>query len=227
MSSSKQAVVAALAVLVLLGGWVQGRISGRFGEKPVADTRLLNLPAFPKEAGEWQMVDDSTLEKSAEEMLEAKSAIVRTYRHRGNLTLIRIAMVSGPVGPIAVHTPDICFTSSSFLMIGDRTSVNIAAKPTSDGQPPGDAPGGTFWKSRFRGTDLDETGLFSYYAWSDGGPWQAAANPRVSFAVAPVLVKFQLSCETSSDAKIAESTAEDFLQTVLLPNWPPQAAAAP
>jgi len=227
MGSSKQLVIAALVVLVLLGGWVQGRITGRFGEKPVADARLLNLAAFPKEAGEWQMVDETDLDKSAVEMLEAQSSLVRSYRHRATLTMVRVAIVSGPVGPIAVHTPDICYTSSSYTMVGDRSKVDIGAKPASGGQPSGDAAGSSFWKSRFRGTDLDEAGLFSYYAWSDGGAWQAASNPRVSFAGSPVLAKFQLSCETSAETKNEESPAEDFLRNVLLPNWPPQAAAAP
>jgi len=226
MGSSKQIVVAALVVLVLLGGWVQGRITGRFGEKPVADTRLLNLEAFPKEVGDWQMLQEDQLEESASKMLEAQASLVRSYRNQVSLAVVRVAIVSGPVGPIAVHTPDICYTSSSFEMIGERSKVDVTAKGANGGKAEGSAGGSSFWKSRFRSTDLDESGLFSYYAWSDGGPWRAAANPRVSFAGSPLLAKFQLSCETSSDTKSETSPAEDFLQNVLLPNWPPQAPAA-
>lgn len=58
--------------------------------------------------------------------------------------------------------------------------------------------------------------LQTYYAWSTGGPWVAADDPRYSFAGEPYLYKVQLSAlATPQAAPVQSDVGQRFLRDLI------------
>ena len=95
-----------------------------------------------------------------------------------------LAVIVGPPGPISVHTPEICYSGAEYTQIGERQAVFLG-----DGGAKQSA-----WLTQFPRTTSRGMACV-YYAWSDGGNWKAADQPRVSFAGRPLLYKFQLAVQ--------------------------------
>jgi hypothetical protein len=127
-----------------------------------------------------------------------------------------MVLLVGPAGPTSVHTPDICYSSQDYAQEGPREATQVQA--TDKGQT------ASFWVLKLRPNSLDAGRLTSYYAWSDGGRWEASENPRWTFGGKPMLYKLQLAAPTPP---VAQASKPDpgtlFLQSFLAKGvWPLQ-----
>ncbi len=179
-------VVAAIVLVTIVSGVVQGTLRGRWG--PPEDLRRAGqtLAHLPTSIGDWETQSEEPIEEVVATMLRCTGSIFRTYVHRTSGQSVRVALVVGPPGPISVHTPEICFSSQDYTQQTERQRVPVrAADGSRDGQ---------FWALSFRPNNLNGVPLRVYYAWSaDGLAWQAAENPRFSLSGRKVLYKIQLA----------------------------------
>jgi hypothetical protein len=129
-------------------------------------------------------------------MLEAKGYISRVYTHESTGESINVFVVFGPKGPIAVHTPEVCYSARAVTQTSERTPVPVE----SEGKE------GNLWKLGFETNSIDKRKMSVYYGWTEGGPWQAAQNPR--FWRTDYLYKIQTSCQATG--KKEDSTDEFF-----------------
>jgi hypothetical protein len=182
--------------LLLLGGVSHGLFSNRWGVAEDIVSLGQKLSEIPTEIGPWKCVQDSKLEENVEKTLEAKGYISRLYTHQTTGESVNVFVVFGPKGPIAVHTPEICYSARAVTQTSDRTSTPVESEFKE----------GALWKLGFETNTVDKRKMNVFYGWSEGGAWQAAANPR--FWRTDYLYKIQTSCQATG--KKEDSTDEFF-----------------
>ena len=138
------------------------------------------LESLPRQFGDWEACGERRLDENTEKMLECAGHISRRYVNRRTNAEISMIVLLGPSGPIAVHTPEICFSSRDYETKQAREAIQI------DDQ-------NQLWNVTFRSLKLDAESLSVYYGWSVGDKWAAADDPRYDFAGSPYLYKIQLA----------------------------------
>src|SRR5262245_775541 len=110
-----------LALLIVIGsGIAHGLCSDRWStseELPVAITALSRLPTT---FDEWEGADLS-LDPAAMQRGEISGSVVRRYVHCSTEQEMMVMLVCGRSGPIAVHTPDVCYQGAGYRMASDRS----------------------------------------------------------------------------------------------------------
>jgi len=140
-------------------------------------------------------------------MLECTGYFVRNYQNQATGDLVSVTLLLGPPGPISVHTPEICFPSKNYQVLGKREQVAISGADGEDDQ---------FWALSYKANNLRGDTLRVYYAWSTGGRWSASGDPRFKFAGQPYLYKIQLSSPLPPGADLeSDDPCRKFLQDFL------------
>ena len=209
-SSNKKRIAASrvkpvlLCVLLIIGsgvahGYLDSRWTSQDDIKAIAEP-LLNLS---QKAGNWELASNSEIEGAAKRILQCYGSILQEYVNKTTGDRVTVFVVCGPRGPIAVHTPEVCYSSSGTEPVGDRVASPMLINGESQ----------SFWKIKFRKPrSSDPPHLEVWYGWSDGGPWKAASLPRVWLTDS--LYKIQVA---GPPAKAGEETSpvEDFLAEFL------------
>jgi Protein of unknown function (DUF3485) len=204
------ALTLAIAV-TLLGGVLYGNYSQRWGAPADLVAAGAHLAEMPRQIGRWSVSEESPIEKSALQMLECAGYANRRYIHQDSGQTISVTILVGPPGPIAVHTPEICFSSRAYDIQGDRKVVGVMG--TADAE-------NTFWRTDFKTKNAFADALRVYYAWSRGGPWKASAKPRFECAAAPLLYKIQLATPLARGTdESSTDPGREFLKDLLTSGW--------
>ena len=178
-------VVSAVIGTTLLVGAIQGKLSRRWGMPAEVSVWGERLESLPGDVGPWQLSENSRLGSEVVDVLECVGHLKRTYVHRQTGESVDVAVTVGPAGPIAVHTPEVCYSAQNYQVERSRERVEL---PTADGRT--DA----FWAVTLDSKHSGEHPIRVYYAWTAGGPWQASERPRFQFSGKPCLYKIQLTC---------------------------------
>jgi len=199
------ALAVALAVaLTLASAIVQGRIRYRWGPTKAMRLAAQRLREVPLVFGDWQSKGDEEMDEAAVTMLQCTGYIERTYANRRSGEVVNMFVVVGPVGPIAAHTPEVCFSGIDYKMRGDRQRISIR---DADGDEQ------LFWAHDFKASGLRGGLIRTYYAWSAGDGWSAPENPRFAFTGQAFLYKLQLTADLSQGANFEmEDTCRRFLR---------------
>ncbi|MFN7731670.1 MAG: exosortase-associated EpsI family protein [Pirellula sp.] len=188
--------IAVSLALIGVGGLLQGSMSNRWGVPKKYTEIGAALKEVPMKLGQWQAVEEQTMDPTQLAILECEGYILRSYVHQSTGESINVAVLFGPKGPIAVHTPEICFSSVNM----QPTSLRAPQKFDFDKEQ------NTFWRLGFVSSSIEKTKLSVAYAWSDGGPWVAAEQPR--FWRSDYLYKIQTAARTLNSKQ--DSTEEFF-----------------
>lgn len=187
--------------LVLLSGVVHGYLDGRWTHQPDLREIGQKLNQLPDRVGDWELVEESELGAVADKILGCYGSTVREYWRPSTGDRINLAVLFGPRGPIAVHVPEVCYTSSGTVADGETMTVDL---DLADDQH-------SLWKARFRHRDAESAHLEVWYAWSDGGPWNAAKYPR--FWLTDRLYKLQVAGAPGEMGQ--HSPVREFLEVFL------------
>ena len=145
------------------------------------------------------------------EMLQCAGYVNRRYVNQQTGQTVNLAIIVGPPGPTAVHTPEICFSSRAYDVQGDRQKIVLESSPTVRH---------TFWSVDFSTKNPLADGLRVYYAWNRGDAWEASASPRYEFAAAPMLYKLQLAGPIGhSKSDQGSDPGREFLEDLLKTGW--------
>jgi hypothetical protein len=195
--------------LTLVAGLLQGRLRNRWGASPAmvaAGERLGDIPnRFGGPRGDrWQSRSSEVLDDDSLEQLECTGYLVRRYENKQTGELVSVFLVVGPAGPIAVHTPEICYLSRNYRSRDQRQCVTV---PGAEGRED------LFWALTFQSKGLQGRSIRMYYGWSTGGNWSAPPDARWAFSGRPFLYKIQLSTNLPSgtDEKTSDACRR-FLQ---------------
>ena len=200
-------IAAALVLGITCGaGVTHGLLSNRWRPRPsmVAAARRLERP-MPERIGNWVLRGQDELQSDVQETLHCAGYVGHRYEHVETGDRVNVFVVLGPHGPISVHTPEICFSSSNHRAQGERQV-----------QPIEDAKGNKheLWELNFKANDVEAADIRVMYAWSSGGPWRAANRPRFEYAGAPYLYKIQLAGPPRGEVSDFDACG-DFLREFL------------
>ncbi len=194
------AALSASAAL-LATGVVHGIWTDRW--QPPADVSRAaeHLEALPLEIGDWK--GQRVEVKPGQAGAGVAGFVQRRYENHRSGAAVAVAIVCGRPGPVSIHTPEVCYGASGYL-VGNRQRVGAA----------GDQ--GNLWRTdAVRATATDEIRLRIYYGWFASGAWAAPDDARTAFPRERVLHKLYVVRELAP-AEGKEEPCEDFLR-VLLP----------
>jgi hypothetical protein len=199
------AAATSVALSITLGAaFVHGRLDGRWGATAEVQQAAELLMQMPDQSfGSWHFEDSHELDAPVQELLECSGYTYRTYVNRSTGDIVKVAVILGPPGPIAVHTPEICYSSQQFKQTSKRQRVDFLDRHS-------------LWAVSFRSNSLDAESFVVFYGWSDGSNWQASHDPRWQFAGRPYLYKLQLAGRSSGpDAEASRNACRQFLEEFL------------
>ena len=177
-------VVSGLAFGWLDARWVSSPDMAAIGDK---------LEHLPERVGDWALVESQQLDENARQMLRCYGDIVRVYVNVNSGRRLTVAVLLGPRGPIAVHTPEICYSGRGVQQEGGRQRVEVSSGGAEH----------SLWQNNFLSKVDRQPELEVLYAWSDGGPWQAAERPR--YWLTDRLYKIQLAGPPTPAGQPSES----------------------
>lgn len=194
----------ALTLLVAAGS-LHGLWAGRWHSSPELFEAAARVAQVPLHVGEWT---GQALEGDAASFQQAGALgyWMRTYTDPRSQRSLLVILMCGRAARMAVHTPEICYRGAGYDMLDDPESRAFDAADA--GMPD------RFWTARFTKPIERGSGLRLYWAWSNGGVWQAAEHPRWEFRREPFLYKLYLS-ETYVPGDGAGPIAPQFLQEFL------------
>ncbi len=196
--------VAIVAALTLGPAIVDGQRRFRWGEDDEVAGLAEQIRSFPKQLGDWQVNTDDTLDRESLRQLTPVEYMTRTYVSPNQGKQVQVVLLLGPTGPIAAHTPDICFNSREYQKIGDREAI-----PVDPDRP----QGSHCYRTKFQSRNVDSGWLVSWYAWTIDGKWAASANPRFEFARSRYLLKIQVVARYPDRETMEQDTdTPEFLQ---------------
>jgi len=190
---------------VLLTGTVHGLWTDRWqvSDEPAASASRLNDLAMT--VGEWE---GRTVSTQRAGLAGVAGHLYRRYTHARTGKEVTLFMVCGRPGPVAVHTPDVCYGASGFEVL---SQVKYSLPATAGGA------GAVFKTAQFRKKQSsDLTTLRIFWSWTATGPWSAPDDPRFTFVRYPALFKLYLIREmTSADEALDDDPCIDLMKQLL------------
>jgi hypothetical protein len=191
------AVVAVLATGVVHGLWTD-----RWADREAIANRLDQLPMV---LGDWH---GKPREFDATGLGPISGCLTRYYVNQKTGAGVTMSLVCGRPGPVAIHTPDVCYVASGFQA---EQAMNFAP-PLDPSLPPAEFKTAQFVRTRA----AEQTALRVFWSWNAGGTWQVSESPRFAFARQPVLYKLHLVREqTSPSETLADDPCVEFMQQLL------------
>ncbi len=172
-----------VAALTVLSGVIHGYMSNRWGLSQDLLAAARKLENLPDRFATWELQSSYELGDRVARELQCAGYVVREYRDQETTLPVTVTVLIGPSGPMSVHVPEICLGSRDFTKL-DEPRLVVLKGPDAENQE--------FWCQTFRANNLNGDVCRIYYAWSDGGPWSAPKNPRLTLADRPYLYKIQL-----------------------------------
>jgi hypothetical protein len=165
------------------------------------------LQSLPRTIGDWQG-QDQELDARQLQIGEIAGYVARRYEHARTRSSFTVLLVCGRAGPIAVHTPDVCYAGNGFVMAG-----GVVPYTAHYGDPPRQA---TFAAAKLVKEAAVPTHLRIWWAWDGDGTWRTPAQPRWTYAGQPFLYKLYVIREMASgEDRGGDEAVAEFLKVFL------------
>jgi uncharacterized membrane protein len=192
-----------IALVTIAGGMIHGRLEHRWGTPEKLVALAAELERLPQNIGLWRLSKSTDIAPEVQEMLRTAGYINRTYIHAKTGAQVRVAILVGPTATIAMHTPEICYSSRAAVVHQSRQRVRIASAADRYDE---------LWHLVFRPTSDIPDDIHVFYGWSTGDGWVAPDSQRLAFIGVPWLYKIQLAARASEQADSnGKAVGEDFL----------------
>jgi hypothetical protein len=206
-------LLAGLASLALIAtGLVHGFWTDRWSASVDLRQRGDRLHSVPMAFGDWEGKEIEA--KPGQVAPGVTGCIQRRYFNRRLGVEVVLALVNGRPGPVATHTPEVCYGASGYV-VGQRVLAQV----------PLDTEGTSaqFWKADAeRKSATVTTKLRIFWAWNGSQGWQAPADARRAFPRFrhPVLHKLYVLRDVSAESDAGKPAGQDepcqlFLQELL------------
>ncbi len=191
------------ALLIVVGlGVLHGLWTDRWVLSAEPEASAGKLAHVAKNLGDWES-QDLKLDAAEQAAAGMVGSLARNYVNRRTKRQVQVFLFCGRPGPIAVHTPDVCYQGAGYQM-GSQTKY-----PTASAE---------FWWAKFvkNGPDVSDT-LRIFWSWNADGRWQAPDYPRLVFAGQPALFKLYLVHHLTRPDETVDNDPSVELMQLLLP----------
>ena len=186
MKTKATTLIVLSIALTVLSGVLRGMVDQRWGMVDGMADAAARVEALPEEFGDWKAVRVAPIGEDAAKMLRCAGSTVRTYVHKQTGQSVSLIFLVGPAGPLAIHTPDVCYGSNNYTAVESRRQKTI--RDVNGNEHP-------FSVITFAENELGQRLLRVYYAWNSNGDWLAPSTPRTAFAGLPMLYKVQVATQ--------------------------------
>ncbi len=157
------------ALALVAAGLVHGFCTDRWTASVDIQEAAERLDQVPLQIGDW--VGEVVEVKPGQAGPGVTGCIQRRYINRRDKSSVVIALVNGRPGPVATHTPEVCYGASGYL-VERRSAVGMDTQGLS----------GQFWRADATQTRVtEETKIRLYWAWNGGQGWVASGDAREQF----------------------------------------------
>jgi hypothetical protein len=195
--------------LALIGatGVCHGVWTGRWHAAPDLTPMIAALDRIPMNIGQWHG-KPASLDPGEIERTGASGSWMRTYEHESSGEIVSVLLIVGRPGPVAVHSPDVCYPAAGYEASEAPVHQRVTAKNGTTAE---------FWKVDFRKEMVPIPGrLRIYWAWRGSGGWSAPLTPRLAFAREDCLYKLYVVRSLPPSPENDRSDASvDFIETFL------------
>lgn len=179
--------------------WTGRNVSGQLKQAAEAMERL-----FPRQAGDWQAVDDIGADPRELERAGAVGHVSRTFRRGSDGAMVAAFVVCATPHHASGHTPDRCYPGAGFEIAETEHRATIALSDRRSAE----AFSGTFRKS-------GQT-IRVYWTYGVDGRWVAPQIARIELADAASVYKlYAIVDETTLTAGAGARICDDFLRHLL------------
>jgi hypothetical protein len=199
--------LATAVALILLSGLGHGMLTRRWADHADVRAAAGKLDRLPLTIEGWEA---RPLQLDARELAVGRidGYVMRQYLNHATGATAQVLVVCGRPGPIAVHTPDVCYAGAGYAM--------VAAPIKHPVQLAGVAPAGLWTALMRRETPTGADKLRIYWTWAAAGTFQASDAPRLDFAGEPVLYKLYFVQEVPGEEGAADQEAlHQFIRAFL------------
>lgn len=198
--------IALVAALLLADGFVHGRWTNRWQPSLELQAASARLERVPMVLGDWQGEALKPISERETQQAGFTAYVNRTYKNYQTGAVVNILLACGRAGPIAVHTPEICYRGAGYqVAAGKSKRVEKAGGMTAE-----------LWQANFtKGDPSSPLQLKVLWCWNKGDAWKAPDNPRMAFAGNAALYKLYVVQETMRDDQEASKACADFLGALL------------
>jgi hypothetical protein len=189
----------AMLLLVVVSGLAHGLWTHRWTISSSLDEALTRLDRVPMDIGDWEGINFE-LDQRQLEIGQIDGYLARRYRNRQDGREVTVLLVCGLPGPIAVHTPDICYAGAGYTPASFSFQEHAGFKTA---------------EFRKEGAILPES-LRIYWSWSDGELWEAPDHPRHRFMTSMFLYKiYVIDRQLDEDRVHAGDVCKEFIRVFL------------
>lgn len=193
--------------LLLAYGVAEGLWSDRWRTSGELEQAPAKLERLPKSLGPWRG-EDGELSAREAQVAELRAHLLRCYVHSETGEALTVLAVCGRPGPVAVHSPRVCFGGAGFIPSAPRTRHAV--------RPDGPGAQAEFWAERYGKAGPIPEHLEVHYGWNAGAGWEAADSPRLHFARSRALYKLYVVRRLARpDEPAGEGPVPDFLRLLV------------
>ncbi len=166
--------------LILAGGLVQGLLNDRWRASESVENAVQKLDNVPMSFGDWRG-ESKKLDNDDMSRVGIKGHASIRYRNLATGDEVSVLLVCGRTGPIAVHTPDVCYGAAGYSQSSEMRKREISTES---------GPTYTVWTQPFkRPAGQAASQIEVNWVWMANNKWVAADNSRLTFAGLPALYK--------------------------------------
>ncbi len=195
----------AATALIAGAGLVHGYWTDRWSASVETQEAAERLHTLPLRVGDWEGEEVAT--RPGQGGPGVAGCIQRRYTNRSRGVTVVVALVCGRPGPVATHTPEVCYGASGYL-VGDKKSVSL------EGQ---EQPARFWWSDAVKTSKTDEAKVRIFWAWNAGQGWVASRDARNEFPRTryPVLHKLYVLRDLSAGPGEQEAGKDEPCQAFL------------
>lgn len=200
-------VPAAALLLIVSAGLAHAIWFDHSARTPALLDALERLDRLPTRFGDWEGSDEE-LSQAMLRMAEIEGHLARRYRNGAGEEYM-VLLVCGRPGPIALHTPDVCYEGAGYH--AEAEPADLPVEGAEGGR------GVKFKAARFvgRGALLGNV-LDIGWGWYAGRGWEAPQVPRAQFGTYPYLYKlYVIRAARPTDGDQIAPGREAFLRELL------------
>jgi len=192
-------------LLIVAAGYVHGRLTDRWADSRSSAEAVAKIARLPMELGSWRG-QDQPLDPEVIKQAGIAGYASRRFVDSRTGAAVTVLLVCGRPGPIAAHTPEVCYPGAGYEPVGEAKLRTI---PVAEGGPPAEFLARDF--ARPSVPEARPTRIL--WAWSGGTVWETSENPRLSFARHANLYKLYVVSE--QPAQPVDEPTNEFLKLLL------------
>jgi exosortase len=199
----------AAMLIVLATGVVTGLWANRWAASHELNRAAARLVDVPMAIGDWKARPEQ-VDPRGMIAAEIEDCVVRRYEDRRTGKKIGLVLVCGRPGPVAVHTPNICYPAAGYQMT--QTQPNTVVVEPGSGYAPAEFLSAWFMRDR----SVVSEGLRIFWSWNATGRWTVPQSARLEFAGRPFLYKlYVISATADGQEKTADAWETEFIRQLL------------